>query len=373
MATVYVDSNGNPVSTSNPASPDPTVGAAEYGGDDRDHGSPYNAPWGDHGSSPAPMPTPSSGDATSEAPSTPPPQTSEAPAPYSESAPDTSSAPPPQSASPGTTYDDDGDVVGYSIAYAPYNADNSCKSESEIDADIDDLNPYGMVRIYGTDCDQVRIVMNAAKRNDMKVFLGIWDISQASNEASIIVDAAKNDWKRVHSVSVGNELMKTTAVEDIVSAIGTARSVLTAGGYEGFVTTVDVWITFKEKLTQSNGLCEAVDYIAANCHPFFDAETTAEEAGDWVARQADTIAGNCPKEVMITESGWPTEGSPNGLAVPGVENQKTVVEGLKRAYADRKDKLVLFSAFNDPWKTDNQWGVEHYWGINGNAPSARRK
>lgn len=274
-----------------------------------------------------------------------------------------------------TDYDEeDGQDLGYSIAYSPYNADHSCKTEYAINSDIDGLNSYDMLRIYGVDCDQVRIVLAAAKRNGMVVFAGIWDIHQAATEAATLADAAKNDWGMIHSVSVGNELLNTTSNADLANAIGSARSVLEGAGYTGPVTTVDIWITLRERLAQDNKLlCNAIDYIAANMHPFFDGQTTAEEAGGWVAEQAGMLAANshCEKDVVITESGWPTQGLTNYKAVPGPENQALVIRSLRSAFASDKQKMILFSAYDDGWKPNGPFDVEHYWGIHGTAPSAR--
>lgn len=371
MAVLYVDQNGNPVSTTVeaedalPTDPtDPTVNAADGG---RPWSSPnsvggYGEPWA--------MPTSSSQVYSPEPSSTPPPQTTEAPLPSSYSPSDTSSASPPQSASPAGDADD-GEIIGYTIAYAPYNADGTCKSESQINADVRDLKKYGMVRIYGTDCNQVPWIMAAAETNDMKVFAGIFDVNNAAAEAQLLIDGAKGSWSRIHSVSVGNEALSDgTSLDTLMGAISTARTMLQEAGYAGPITTVEVYSKLWED--QYKPLCDAIDYVAANCHPYFNAGETPENAGNFVRKEANDLRTKfCDKDVVITESGWPTDGRANGLAVPGVENQRIAIKALSKEYSSDKQALVLFSAYDDPWKTDNEYGVEHYWGIHGTAPSAR--
>ena len=391
MAVLYVDQNGNPVSTSAAAADAPA--ATDQAVNVADHGPPNDPPsYPDNQGDwpPQPIPTTSPQDSTSEAPPPPPPETTQAPPassapapdtystpPSSGSAPDTSAAP-PQSAPP--TYGDDGgevdDITGFSIAYAGYNGDHSCKTKDQVDADVDELKNYGykMVRIYGTDCDQVPNIMGAAKRNGMQAFLGVWDVDNAAAETQLIIDGVNNDWDMVHTVSVGNEVLnRGGSLSSVINGINTAKSMLVDAGYSGPVTTVEVYSRIM--MAENKGLCDVVDYIAANCHPFFNSGKTAEQAGSYVKEQAGKLSDWCgdKRDVVITETGWPTGGQTNGMAVPGASQQRIAVKSLREAYVDNPNNLVLFSAYDDPWKEDSEgtFGTEKFWGIYGMAPSAR--
>ena len=61
---------------------------------------------------------------------------------------------------------------------------------------------------------------------------------------------------------------------------------------------------------------------------------------------------------LIEESGWPSAGQSNGVAVPSQINQATANAGILSSMGN---KCVLFSAFNDQWKNPGQHGVEQYW------------
>lgn len=72
------------------------------------------------------------------------------------------------------------------------------------------------------------------------------------------------------------------------------------------------------------------------------------------------------KKTIITESGWPKSGQPNGKAVPSHKNQQLALQSLRSAFADDDEAgLFLFSAFDDMWKKDNvgTFGAEKFWGI----------
>ncbi|EMD00339.1 glycoside hydrolase family 17 protein [Baudoinia panamericana UAMH 10762] len=256
---------------------------------------------------------------------------------------------------------------GYSLSYSPYNTDQSCKSHDQITTDFDAISGYGMIRIYGTDCNQTATVLSAAGSKNMKVFAGIYDITQVNSEVQQIIDAANGNWNQIHTVAVGNEGVNNGAysVAAVVAAIDSARNQLKAAGYTGNVVTVDTFVA----MIANPELCQASDYAAANCHAFFDGGVTADEAGKFVLAQAQRVSEACGgKDTMITESGWPSNGETNNLAVPSPENQVAAINSLKAAFTNN---IVLFSAFNDYWKHDNPgtFGAEHYWGILGNAPS----
>lgn len=320
---VYVDSNGKPISTGVPSGAAPTA---------------YQAP--------AP--------AKSESPIPPSYSVPAAPIDYKPAKSSAPAKPRPTSSS-----------SGLGMAYSPYNADGTCKTSSEVSSDIDQLDGYSLFRIYGTDCNQVANVLSAAKAKNAKVFAGVFDIDQVEQEINIIIEAAKNDWSCIDTVSIGNELVNQgTAPSKVVAAIGTARGLLTAAGYTGSVVTVD---TFTAMIANPS-ICEASDYAAANCHPFFDGGRTAEQAGEFVVQQSQRVADACGgKRVVITETGWPWQGEANNLAVPSVQNQQAAISSLKSSFSKNSQDLILFSAYDDLWKQDNAatFGCEKYWGIYG--------
>ena len=71
------------------------------------------------------------------------------------------------------------------IAYTPYNADQSCKSTLQVAADFQKISDYEVVRLYGTDCNQISNVI-AATHSSVKLLLGIFDINSIQSEVQII-------------------------------------------------------------------------------------------------------------------------------------------------------------------------------------------
>ncbi|RDA90923.1 hypothetical protein CP533_5345 [Ophiocordyceps camponoti-saundersi (nom. inval.)] len=252
----------------------------------------------------------------------------------------------------------------FGVAYAPYNADHLCKSPEQIDNDFQIIGRhYSLVRIYGTACNQVRNVLKAAKAHKMKVFLGIWDPNDLQNEMNIIGNEVNGDWESVHTISVGNERVNSqqSSPSDIADAVAKARIGLQELGYNGSVVTVDTFGQYRDH----KKLAEASDYCAINAHAFFDHTSPADQAGPWLMRNVKDACGDSTR-IVVTETGWPTQGPKNGLAVPGVEQQAAALRSINEAFASDAEnpvQIIHFSAFDDKWKNPGDLGVEQYWGI----------
>jgi len=231
-----------------------------------------------------------------------------------------------------------------------------------------------LVRTYGTDCNQVATVLTAAKKYNFQMFAGIFDLTPANlaSEAEIITSAAAGDWSNFHTVSVGNEVVNdgTFSPAAVVAAIGTVRTLLKTAGYTGNVVTVDTLVAMLANPT----LCDNSDYCAANCHPFFDGGVAADGAGGFLSTQISTlqaVLANKDQKIVITETGWPSQGSTNGKAVPSASNQAEAVTSIKSTFVSNQAGVILFTAFNGMWKTNTAatFGAEQYWGILGANPT----
>ncbi|KAK3321669.1 cell wall glucanase [Apodospora peruviana] len=257
------------------------------------------------------------------------------------------------------------------VTYSPYNSDGTCKTAAQVFADIQQLEGgYSMIRIYGTDCDQIANVMTAADAIGASVFLGIFDIDDLEAQIAALVDAVLNHggWSLVDTVSVGNELVNNgqATPDQVMDAVTAARAVLRVKGYAGPVVTVDTFIAVQ----QHPVLCDASDYCAMNVHAFFDPNTSADQAGNFVLRQVANVRevlADRTQRVVVTEAGWPTQGNANDKAVPGKQNQLTATKSIVSEFGGQEGlgNLILFTAFNDPWKKaePGTFYAEQFWGM----------
>lgn len=264
----------------------------------------------------------------------------------------------------------------FGVAYAPYNADGSCKSTNQINADFAVIGKtYYLVRVYGVDCGQVPNVYAAAKANDLVVMWGIYSLDDLGDQIATLTKGVNKDWSRTDTISVGNELVNNgqATPAQVLAAVASAKQLLSSAGYNGPVVTVDTFVAALANIQ----LCQPPsDYCAVNIHPFFDPNTPADQAGVFVANQVQNLRnklGDSSARVRVCESGWPWQGSADGKAVPGVDQQASALSSIQKAFSgSAAADMVLFSAFNDRWKTaaEATFYAEQYWGIGtADAPS----
>ena len=187
------------------------------------------------------------------------------------------------------------------IVYSPYNSDHSCKSAEQVAADVEQLKMFSPLRLYGVDCNQVQNVLAAAKKHGIQIFAGIWNVDKAAQELETLIKAVDGQWDMVHTVAVGNEVVNfgRMSATEFASIINSSRKRLQQPevGYYGPVVGVDTFVA----IMGNPAICEASDYVAANCHSFFDGGVTAEDSGKFLDNMKAQMAKGCgDKKIVIT-------------------------------------------------------------------------
>ncbi|EGD94114.1 beta-glucosidase [Trichophyton tonsurans CBS 112818] len=306
---------------------------------------------------PPPPPPPTTNPAPTTAQPSQPPQAPTSKAPEPPKTPTSSEAPAPKP-SGGLG----GGKTG-GMTYSPYSNNGQCKDAGTVMKDISVIKAAGFttVRLYATDCDGLKNVGDACKAHGVKMVIGVFisetGVGGAGKQVTDITSWAQ--WDLVTLIVVGNEAIQSgrTDAGALAGFIVSAKSSFKAAGYNGMVTTtetVNVW--------QASGstLCSAIDVLGANIHCFFNPDVTADKCGSFVRGQIELLSKICPgKQVFNLETGWPTQGSPNNLAVPGISQQKQAIESLVKEVGPES---IFFSFLDDSWKDPGQYGVEQHWG-----------
>lgn len=255
---------------------------------------------------------------------------------------------------------------GAGITYSPYTKSGLCKSASQVASDLAQLLSFLLIRLYSVDCLGITNVL-AAMLSSQKLFLGVWgldDVESALTSMALQVALGSRGWKAVHTVSIGNEVVNSgsgTAAQ-VLAAVQTARDwfASNAPSYSGYIVAVD---TLAAVMADPSSMCNISDYLAVNCHPYFSG-IEALTSGTWLKQQVAALEAQCGngKSVLVTESGWPTEGNTVGDAVPSQENQVAALKGLGSVMGSQ---VIMFTTYNDYWKDPGPYNVEQKWGIFG--------
>ncbi|KAI1356317.1 glycoside hydrolase family 17 protein [Xylaria sp. FL0043] len=257
----------------------------------------------------------------------------------------------------------------WAVTYTPYEttASGGCKSQSQVNSDIAAIAAAGVttIRVYSTDCSTLEFVGGACAAHGIKMILGIYvdepgcDASNPSVTEQLSAIKAWGKWDLVDLIIVGNEavLHGYCTPSELAGLISTTKEQLSYTGPYSTSETVNIW----QQEEFSSLVCPVVDFVGANAHAFFNTQTVASQAGQFVKGQLDIIDSICSgKEGRIMETGWPSAGQALGLAVPGFSQQASAIKSIIQEVGD---KAVIFSLTSDAWKDGTtQCQCEQHWG-----------
>jgi exo-beta-1,3-glucanase (GH17 family) len=253
------------------------------------------------------------------------------------------------------------------VSYAPFRGAQSPLSPTthiapeQIAGDFEQLAKItDCVRTYSIEngLDQVP---ELAARAGLKVIQGIWlGSNRLKNltQISTVVRLAKEFPGVITSVVVGNEVLlrgEMTAA-DLVSTIRSVKSQVAVP-----VTYADVW----EYWLRNREVYEAVDFITIHILPYWeDFPIRAKFASSHVDSIRRRMAVAFPgKEILIGETGWPSEGRMREGALPSRTNQARVVSEILDLAKRENFRVNLIEAYDQPWKRQLEGTVGGNWGL----------
>jgi exo-beta-1,3-glucanase (GH17 family) len=253
------------------------------------------------------------------------------------------------------------------VSYAPFRGAQSPLSPTthigpeQIAEDLEQLAKItDCVRTYSIENGLDQVPELAAKAG-LKVIQGIWlGSNRLKNltQISTVVRLVKEFPGVITSVVVGNEVLlrgeMTTA--DLVSTIRSVKSQVAVP-----VTYADVW----EYWLRNREVYEAVDFITIHILPYWeDFPIRAKFASSHVDSIRRRMAVAFPgKEILIGETGWPSEGRMREGALPSRTNQARVVSEILDLAKRENFRVNLIEAYDQPWKRQLEGTVGGNWGL----------
>lgn len=202
------------------------------------------------------------------------------------------------------------------------------------------------------------LIPQVAHELGLKTMVGAWlgkeeDKNEQEIEALIQLAQAGH----VDIAAVGNEVLYRDDVskEKLIEYLQRVKAALpdVPVGY------VDAYYEF----TRHPDLCDCCDVILANCYPFWEG-CQMEYSLMYMKQmyyQAQAAANGKP--VIITETGWPSQGQAVGAAIPSVENAIKYFLNTQDWSRQENIDIFYFSSFDESWKVGPEGDVGAYWGI----------
>ncbi len=202
------------------------------------------------------------------------------------------------------------------------------------------------------------LIPKIAKEFGIKTLVGAWigdDPEKNEEEIAALIDLAKQGV--VDIAAVGNEVMyRKDATEDqLLSYIHRVKEALPdiPVGY------VDAYYEFSHRPR----ITQACDVILANCYPYW--EECHIDYSLLHAKQMyyQALAAGQGKKVIVTETGWPSQGTALGDAEPSRVNALRYFLNMQQWSAQDNIEMFYFSSFDEAWKVGAEGDVGAYWGL----------
>jgi len=213
------------------------------------------------------------------------------------------------------------------------------------------------IRVFST-TSGYELIPGIAKKMGFKVLMGAWigkDKEQNAKEIQSLIKMVNEGL--VDMAAVGNEVLfrgdqdEKTLIKYIDEVKKNTNGVA--------VCCVDIYTEFLNRPE----LVKACDKLLINCYPFWEG-ANIEHAGIYLQEMYNKVkVVSNGKEVIITETGWPSNGQMVNEAVPSKENLMLYYMEAQLWAAQANVKLFYFSSFDEAWKIHFEGWAGTSWGL----------
>ena len=253
------------------------------------------------------------------------------------------------------------------VSYAPFRDHQTSLSPAtqvsreQIAEDLAQLAKISdCIRTYAVDLGLDQIPELAAGVG-LKVIQGIWlgrDRQKNLTQISTGIRLAREYPQTITALVVGNEVLLhgDMTASDLAATIRSVKAQVDVP-----VTYADVW----EYWLRNRELYDAVDFITVHILPFWENfPVRAKFAAAHVDAIRQQMAAAFPgKEILIGETGWPSEGRMRDAALASRTNQARVVSEILDLARRENFRVNLFEAYDESWKQQLEGTVGGYWGL----------
>ncbi len=249
----------------------------------------------------------------------------------------------------------------HGLCFSPYlegQAPGSIVSEDQIRQRPQIIKPHtGWVRTFSC-TDGHEQTPRIAHELGLKTLVGAWlgtDREINTRELQCAIELAQAGHADI--VAVGNEVLlrEDMGEDELLGCIERVKREL-PGVPVGYV---DAYYLF-EKHPRVSAAC---DVVLTNCYPFWEGCPREQAVAYMQSMVARTRAAAPGKRIVISETGWPDQGSAFHGSMPSRE-------GAMRYFVDTQAwaqqdgiETFYFAAFDEAWKVGAEGDVGAYWGL----------
>ena len=198
-----------------------------------------------------------------------------------------------------------------------------------------------------------------AKEYGIKTMVGAWlgddpEINQREIEG--LIKLANEGF--VDIAAVGNEVLyrNDLSEDELIGFMNKVKDAIPEGIPMGYV---DAYYEF----TVHPRITELCDVILANCYPYWEGCPSEYSLGHMQEMFGQASHAANGKKVIITETGWPSQGTGLKAALPSAENAMKYFINAQVWSAKQDIEMFYFSSFDESWKEGPEGDVGAYWGL----------
>ena len=251
-------------------------------------------------------------------------------------------------------------------SYTPFDKDQSPFDQpfqlrpARMDADLALLaQRFECIRTYSM--TGLEMIPELARKHGLKVMLGAWinaNPVDTQKEVKALIASANANPDVVKAVIVGNEtlLRKEVTGPQLAALINQVKSQVSVP-----VTYADVW----EFWLQHPEIAPTVDFLTIHLLPYWEDDPKSIDDALVHVGEIRQVFGNrfAPKDIVIGETGWPSEGRQRETALPSRVNEAKFIRGFVAMAEQQGWHYNLIEAFDQPWKRASEGAVGGYWGL----------
>jgi len=233
-------------------------------------------------------------------------------------------------------------------------------SIEQVERRVKILKPYtGGIRSFSCIEGNEHIPV-VAKKHGLKTLVGAWlsdDKEDNEKEIKGLIALAKAG--HVDVAAVGNEVLyrNDLSLEELLGYIKRVKEALS--GLDIPVGYVDAYYEF----SRHPELVENSDVILANLYPYWEGCPIEYALGHMQAMYGQVVDAAKGKPIIITETGWPSQGGNLKGAFAGEEAAMKYFIDTTRWTNENEIPIFYFSSFDESWKTGDEGDVGAYWGL----------
>lgn len=249
----------------------------------------------------------------------------------------------------------------HGLCFSPYlegQAPGAEVSEAQIRARLQLIRPLTQwVRTFSC-TDGHQHTPRIAHELGMKTLVGAWlgtDREINTRELQGVIEVARGGHADI--VAVGNEVLlrEDLGEDELLGCLERVKREL-PGVPVGYV---DAYYLF-EKHPRITAAC---DVVLTNCYPFWEGCPREQAVAYMKDMMARTRAAAPGKRVVISETGWPDQGTAFHGALPSTEGAMRYFVDTQAWAHQENIEVFYFAAFDEAWKVGVEGDVGAYWGL----------